>query len=217
MSVSRVLRLATGAELRLTGPQGAPAVICMNGGQAAEVDGTWSATLEWLVDRLAPRFPALAFGEVRYRTKSWRRLDRCIADARAAVNVMQAQRAALVGFSMGGAVATATADEPVVQTVVGLAPWFPEQLPLDSLRGRRLAVIHGSLDRYLPGIPGVSPATSRRGFERARALGVEGEYTLIHGAVHGVALRAPWGEPVPLPRSRTWLRLVARELERFSA
>lgn len=216
MSVRRVVRLATGAELRLTGPPGAAAVICVNGGQAAEVDGTWSATLEWLVGRLAPRFPDLAFGEVRYRIKSWRRLDRCIADARAALEEMRAERAALLGFSMGGAVASAVADEPAVSTVVGLAPWFPEQLALDSLRGRRLAVIHGSLDRYLPGIPGVSPVSSRRGFDRARALGVEGDYRLIHGAVHGVALRAPWGEPVPLPRARTWLRLVANELERFS-
>lgn len=217
MTMSRIIRLATGAELRLTGPHGAPAVICMNGGQAAEVEGTWSATLEWLVGRLAPRFPSLAFGEVRYRTKSWRRLELCIADARAAVDEMHTERAVLLGFSMGGAVAAATADEAVVRTVVGLAPWFPAQLALDSLRGRRLAVIHGSLDRYLPGIPGVSPASSRLGFERARALGVEGHYALIHGAVHGVALRAPWGEPVPLPRARTWLRLVAKELERFSA
>lgn len=37
------------------------------------------------------------------------------------------------------------------------------------------------LDRYLPGVPAVSPTNSRRGFERARKLGVEGDYTLIRG------------------------------------
>ena len=42
----------------LTG-DGATAVVCVNGGQAAEVEGTWSASLEWLVTRLAPRFPEL--------------------------------------------------------------------------------------------------------------------------------------------------------------
>ena len=94
---------------------------------------------------------------------------------------------------MGGAVAVAGRRGPSVETVLGLAPWFPDRLSLEPLRGRRLRVLHGSLDRWLPGIPGVSPASSRRGFERARALGVEGDYTLIPGAVHGVALRAHWG------------------------
>jgi pimeloyl-ACP methyl ester carboxylesterase len=214
--VTHVVRLATEAELRVTGPSGAPAVVCVNGGRRAEVPGTWSATLEWLVGRLAPRFPKLAFGEVRYRFKSWRRLDSCVADARAAVAAMSPPRALLVGFSMGGAVAVGAADDPAVRGVLGLAPWFPDRLPLDTLRGRRLAVLHGSLDRYLPGIPGVHPANSRDGFERARALGVEGSYQLIPGALHGIALRAPWGTLVPLPRARAWARLVADELDRFA-
>ena len=99
--------------------------------------------------------------------------------------------------------------------MLGLAPWIPNELDLAPLAGRRLTVIHGSLDRALPGIPGVSPAHSRRGFDRARALGVDGEYTLLRGAVHGLALRAHWGRPVPLPRAGACARLVARELERF--
>jgi dienelactone hydrolase len=187
----------------------------MNGGQAAQVEGTWSASLEWLVTQLAPMFPALTFGEVRYRIKSWEQLDWCIDDARAAVQAVGAERTLLIGFSMGGAVASRVAAEPSVVTVVGLAPWFPDRLPLDALRGRRLRVLHGSLDRWLPGIPGVSPSSSRRGFDRAQALGVEGEYTIIRGAVHGMALRASRGHPVPLPRARTWARLVAGELRRF--
>lgn len=213
---SAVFPLAGGAELRRTGPEGAPAAVWVNGGQRSEVAGTWSATLEWLVGRLAPRFPELAFGEVRYRVKSWRRLESCIEDARSAIEAMRAPRVLLVGFSMGGAVAVAAADEPAVHTVLGLAPWLPERLPLDTLRGRRLAVLHGSLDRYLPGIPGVHPANSRAGFERARALGVEGDYRLLRGGLHGAALRAPWGSPVRLPRAAAWERLVADELERFA-
>lgn len=209
-------RLATGAELRLTGPAAPPAaVVCVNGGQGHEAAGTWSASLEWLVRRLAPRFPGLAFGEVRYRVKSWKKLDWCIEDARAAVLEVAAPRTLLLGFSMGGAVAVAVADEPGVETVLGLAPWLPDRLPLEPLRGRRLRVLHGALDRWLPGIPGVSPASSRRGFERAQTLGVDGEYTLIPGAVHGIALRAHWGRALPLPRAGTWARLVADELGRF--
>jgi len=95
--------LSTGAELRVSG-NGPLAVVCVNGGQGNEVPGTWSATLEWLVGRLAPRFPGLRFGEVRYRVKSWKRLDWCIEDARAAVEALGGGRTLLLGFSMGGAV-----------------------------------------------------------------------------------------------------------------
>ena len=206
--------LSTGAELRLTG-EGATAVVCVNGGQAAEVEGTWSASLEWLVHRLAPRFRQFVFAEVRYRIKSWRRLDRCVDDARAAVAHVGAERTLLLGFSMGGAVAISAADEASVEHVLGLAPWIPDRLSLAPLRGKRLDVLHGSLDRWLPGIPGVSPASSRRGFERARALGVAGRYELIPGALHGIALRAHWGRPVPLPRAAAWERRVAAQLSAF--
>jgi pimeloyl-ACP methyl ester carboxylesterase len=210
------LILRSGAELRISGPTEAQlAVVCVNGGQAREVEGTWSASLEWLVRRLAPRFPQLTFGEVRYRIKSWNRLEWCIEDAQAAIEMLGAPRTLLLGFSMGGAVAARAAGETSVETVVGLAPWFPERISLDKLRGRRLAVLHGSLDRGLPGIPGVSPASSRRGFERARALGAEGEYTIIPGALHGIAFRAPWGPALPLPRANRWSQLVADELARF--
>jgi pimeloyl-ACP methyl ester carboxylesterase len=216
--MTRMERLRSGAELRVTGPaDAAAAVVCVNGGQGSEVEGTWSASLEWLARRLAPRFPSLAFGEVRYRIKSWKQLDWCVEDARAAIEALGAQRTLLLGFSMGGAVAVQAAETPSVETVLGLAPWFPDRLSLEPLRGRRLRVLHGSLDRWLPGIPGVSPASSRRGFDRARALGVAGDYTLIPGAVHGVALRAHWGRALPLPRAGTWAQLVADELALFQS
>jgi pimeloyl-ACP methyl ester carboxylesterase len=210
------MRLSTGAELRVTGPLDAPAaVVCVNGGQAAEVEGTWSASLEWLVRRLAPRFPELVFAEVRYRIKSWNKLDWCVQDARAAVAQIGAQCTLLLGFSMGGAVSVRTADIPSVETVLGLAPWLPDQLSLEPLRGKRLRVLHGSLDRALPGVPGVAPGMSNRAFERARALGAEGEYTLIRGGLHGIALRAPSGRLVALPRASAWASLVGQELTRF--
>lgn len=206
-----VAPLPTGAEMRLRG-SGRTAVVCVNGGQAGEAEGTWSASLEWLVRRLAPRFRHLVFAEVRYRVKSWRRLEACVEDARAAVRAAGAPRTLLLGFSMGGAVAISAADEPSVERVLGLAPWIPDRLSLEPLRGKRFDVLHGSLDRWLPGIPGVSPASSRRGFERARALGIVGQYELIPGALHGIALRAHWGRPVPLPRAAAWERLVAAQL-----
>ena len=206
--------LATGAEMRVTGT-GPDAILCVNGGGAADMPGTWSASLEWLVRRLAPAFPTLRFAEVRYRVKSWRRLHLCIEDADAAIDTVAAERMLLVGYSMGGAVAISVAGKRGVVGVVGLAPWIPERLDLSPLRSRRLAVLHGSLDRPLPGIPGVSPGSSRRGLERARTADAEGSYELVRGGLHGIALRARGGRLLPLPRAGRWASLVARELERF--
>lgn len=212
------LELVSGAEGRLTNAPVRDGLVFVDGGGSADVAGTWSATLEWLVLRLAPRFPDVAFLEVRYRTKSWRRLDACVEDAAAALHALKERRVsrlALGGFSMGGAVSVLAACDESVEAVIGLSPWLPERISLDSLRGKRFAVIHGALDRAIPGIPGVTPASSRRAFERACALGVrDAEYTTILGGLHGAAVRAPWGL-APLPRARRWADLVARELERF--
>ena len=208
------MKLSTGAEMRVTGPTTECAVVCVNGGQSREVEGTWSATSEWLVQRLAPRLPELGFAEVRYRVKSWRRLESCVEDARAAVQEVGAPQVVLLGFSMGGAVSIAIADEPAVTEVIGLAPWIPDQLDVTTLRGKRFTVIHGGLDRWFPGVPGVSASHSRKGFDRARERGVEGRYVLIPGALHGVALR-PWGKLLTLPKADRWGELVEEELQRF--
>jgi dienelactone hydrolase len=201
--------------MRITGSIGECAVVCVNGGQAREVEGTWSASLEWLVQTLAPRLPELGFAEVRYRVKSWRRLESCVDDARSAVETVGASRVALLGFSMGGAVSVAIANEPTVEEVVGLAPWIPDQLDVKTLRGKRLAVFHGALDRWLPGFPGVSASHSKKGYDRARERGADGRYVLIPGALHGIALRAPWGKLVALPKADRWADLVEEELRRF--
>lgn len=209
------MKLSTGAEMRVAGSVGECAVVCVNGGQAREVEGTWSASIEWLVKALAPRLPDLGFAEVRYRVKSWRRLESCVEDARAAVEEVGAPRVALLGFSMGGAVSVAIANEPRVEEVIGLAPWIPDQLDVKTLRGKRFAVFHGGLDRWLPGVPGVSPSHSKKGYDRARERGADGRYVLIPGALHGIALRTPWGKLVRLPKAEHWAELVEDELRRF--
>ena len=202
--------------MRVTNGARVAMVVWVDGGQRGEVEGTWSASLEWLVRRVAPRFPELGFAEVRYRVKSWRRLELCVEDARAAVREAGGTRTLLLGFSMGGAVAITAADEPTVERVVGLAPWIPDRLDVSPLRGKRLDVVHGSFDGRVPGLPGVAPSLSRRGFERVRELGAAGEYTLIPGALHAIALRVPGRGPVPLPRAERWAALVARQLELFA-
>jgi pimeloyl-ACP methyl ester carboxylesterase len=191
-------------------------VVAVNGGRAELLPGTWSATIEWLVRRLAPRFPQLAFVEVRYRVRSWKRLEQCADDARDGIAAAGDAPVALLGFSMGGAVATMVAADARVRAVVGLAPWLPDELDLTPLAGRRLTVVHGSLDRNLPWLPGVSPELSRRGFERALAAGAAGEYHLVRGGFHAVAVRRR-GRLVALPRAPAYERHVAQALAAFAA
>jgi dienelactone hydrolase len=215
-----LFRLSTGAEARLTGTVDGRVVVCANGGTSRELPGTWSASVEWLVHRLAPAFPRLAFLELRYRVKSWRRFDDCVADGAAALEAARdrgAGEVALLGFSMGGAVAVRIAGDGAVSTVIGLAPWLPRQLELDPLRGRRLALVHGALDSPFPGVPGVRPSVSLAAVERARAVGADVERVVIPRAVHAIALRSPGGRLVAMPRARRWAELVAGELERFCA
>lgn len=212
--------LSSGAEGRWTGTPGARAVVCVNGGTAAELPGTWSASVEWLVRALAPRFPGLAFLEVRYRVKSWRRLDSCVEDGAAAIAAARdagAGELALLGFSMGGAVAVRNAAHRGVDTVVGVNPWLPAQLGLEPLRGRRLRIVHGALDAPLPGIPGVRPSLSRAACERARGLGVDASREVVASGFHAVALRRRGGGLFPLPGARGYARVVAAELEAFCA
>jgi dienelactone hydrolase len=192
----------------------------VNGGSGREVAGTWSATLEWLVRRLAPEFPSISFLEVRYRIKSWKQLTSCIEDCRAAVSLAVedgAAELALLGFSMGGAVAISAADHPRVTTVIGLAPWIPDRLDVATLDGRRVTIVHGSLDRWLPGIPGVSPKSSLRGFERIRQREIDATYTIVSRGIHGLAVRSRHGSTIPLPRAKHWAKLVSAELHRFES
>jgi dienelactone hydrolase len=203
--------------MRRTGPEGAPAILCLNGGIKRAAPGDWSTSVDWLVRRLAPLRPRLAFYEVRYRVRSWRHLDRCIEDARAALEALDrpgGRPVALLGYSMGGAVSMAVAGHPSVRAFIGLAPWLPAEIGAEGLIGRWAAVIHGSVD----GRPfGVSPAESRRGVERMRALGIDASHHLIRGATHAIAVPGPRGLEIPLPRAGEWRRLVAAEVDRFQA
>lgn len=211
--VTEVFTIGSGAEMRTSGT-GPAAVVCVNGGGRHDVEGTWSATVEWLVERLSTRFAETRFAEVRYRVKSWRRLDMCVEDGLAALESLAPRRALMLGFSMGGAVSVRLAAQPSVTAVLGLAPWLPEGLDLSPLDGKRLAIIHGALDSPLPGIPGVTAKSSRHAFERARARGIDAAHVTIHGGLHGVAVRSRWGL-VPLPRAGAWLARVADEIRRF--
>ena len=215
----RIVPLPTGADARLRNEGSQFAVVLVNGGTANAVPGTWSATSELLADELELRMREVTLVEVRYRLKSWNELSSCVADGRAALDLAVSQGASsamLVGFSMGGAVSIAAADHDAVAALLGLAPWIPERLPVDTARGKRLDVVHGTWDRYLPGIPGVSPQHSRAGFERALAAGANGTYQLIPRGLHGCAVRSRSGKLVRLPRWQSWVAHTVAAVERYT-
>ena len=133
---------------------------------------------------------------MRYRIKSWRRLDGCVEDGGAAIEAARAsgaEKVALLAFSMGGAVAVET--RPLRTSLVAGVNPAAAGLEL-TLVGRRLAIVHGALDA-LPGIPGVRPSLSQAAYDRARALGVDASRVMVPGALHAVALRRNGGLLAP--------------------
>jgi dienelactone hydrolase len=192
--------LASGARARLRGPAGGPAAVLLGGGVHPPVRGTWSATITELADGLRARIPGLRTVEVRYRVASTRRLDACRADAQAALGALTGPAPiALVGFSMGGALAIELARSAEAQVVVGVAPWVPGWLDLGGLAGRRARIVQGTLDSDALGLFGVSPSSSRAALARMRAAGADADLVLVRGATHGLALPVAPGRRVLLP------------------
>jgi dienelactone hydrolase len=189
----------------------APSLLLLGGSTHRDGAGTWSATSEWLARRIAREHPDWSVAEVRHRAGSRPRLAAAVEDGHAAICALAAMGrppGALVGFSLGGRVAVALAGAESVRSVVGLAAWLPDGVDLRPLVGRRLHLAHGTLDRTLPGVPGISPRISEAAAARAEALGVPTELTMIAGGVHGVAARGRFTGLLPLPRAGRWARMV---------
>lgn len=215
----RTITIPDGPELRVRGPEGAPCVLLLGGSSRDDRAGVWSPSTEWLARRLAARRADLLVAEVRYRHGSWRRMEASVGDglrAREALRAMGGPPRVAVGFSLGGAIAVALAGDPALEGVVALAPWLPPTVDLGLLTGRRLRIAHGTLDGRGPLLPGIDPQVSEWAARRARELGVDVERTVIRGAVHGIAVRAPWSGLVPLPRAGAWTRIVRHEVDRLT-
>src|SRR6478735_6262040 len=123
--MTRIVQLSSGADARISNEAAPLAVVLLNGGSARAVPGTWSSTSELLATELVPRFPGLAFIEVRYRIKTWHAFDSCMADGRAALDLV-ARPTLLVGFSVGAAISIRIASPPDVIGVLALPPCIPK-------------------------------------------------------------------------------------------
>lgn len=98
----------------------------------------------------------------------------------------------LIGNSLGGRAAVATADHPAVTAVAGVAPWLPPEQGIATLTGRRLLIVHGSADRS------DAPALWSLAFaERARNAGIPTGRFIVPGDGHFL-----------LRRQRDWVAAV---------
>lgn len=137
-------------------------VLLLHGGAEDDVRAvTWSSR-PWLRARLlaAQVVPALHRSGVdlwllRYREVGWNvtasSLPAPVLDARWALEEARVRGAetgsvVLLGHSMGARTALAVADDPLVRGVVGLAPWFPAQEPVEPIAGKDLVALHGRDD-----------------------------------------------------------------------
>lgn len=207
------VELDTGALVRRNDRPEAPLVVMgFGGGSPRPSPVADSPSLRWLLDHLADADAEQ--WELLYRLASWHDLDGCIEDGAAAVGAAAAsgRPMVLVGFSMGGAVATAVAGHPQVELVLAASPWLPPELSLEGVRERPVRVVHGALDGWLPGVPGVPPRHSRAAVDRMRRSGVDATHRTVGGAVHPFALRGPWGRLIPAPGARRRARLIAADL-----
>ncbi|HWA66697.1 MAG TPA: alpha/beta fold hydrolase [Mycobacteriales bacterium] len=130
----------------------------------------------------------LAVSMLRYRYRGWNGVEASpTVDARWALETIRERHGGipvvLVGHSMGGRTSLRVADDPSVVGVVALAPWLPGDEPVAHLGGVRALIAHGNLDFV------TSPRASRRFARRARSVGADINYKVVHGDSHAMLLR----------------------------
>lgn len=137
-------------------------VLMLHGGKARGLDpvddrsASWRRC-RWMMSQIAQdaNRDGVALWLLRYGVRGWNAgagpHPSPVPDARWALEEVRRELGTLpvvlLGHSMGARTAVAVADAPHVVGVVGLAPWLPADEPVRPLRGKLLAVAHGSADK----------------------------------------------------------------------
>ena len=153
----------------------------------------------WMLRAISPELGAagIGVGMLRFTVKGWNApratpatgpqaspaaLPSPVRDARSALDELHAEHPdvpiVLLGHSMGARTAAWVADQPGVVGVVGLAPWFPHDDPVEALAGKHLVAAHGHRDRI------TSAKATRRYLQRAAAVAAEARFVDMGGLGH---------------------------------
>jgi dienelactone hydrolase len=178
------------------------ALFC-HGGTATSVAPPREAALSLVRMRAIEQFVrsaaagrGLSTNLLRYRVAGWNgEAADAYNDVRWAIEQLRQQHGAevpivLVGHSMGGRAALRAGGDPQVAAVCGLAPWTPPGEPVDHLRGRTVAILHGRGDRWVPAR--LSADFARRARDTGVAVArftAPGGHSMLRGALrwHGFA------------------------------
>jgi dienelactone hydrolase len=137
------------------------ALFC-HGGTAASVEPPRDRALSLVRMRAIEQFVAgsaagrgLTTSLLRYRVAGWNGAAAdAYADVRWALDRIVAEHGdvpvVLVGHSMGGRAVLRAGGHDQVGAVCALAPWTPPGEPVEHLRGRTVAILHGRGDRWVP-------------------------------------------------------------------
>jgi predicted esterase len=140
----------------------AVALFC-HGGTVASVDPPRERALSVVRMRAIEQFVSAAAADrglttclLRYRVAGWNGgAADAYADVRWALDRIRAEHGSdvpivLIGHSMGGRAALRAGGDGQVGTVCALAPWTPPGEPVEHLRDRTVAILHGRGDRWVP-------------------------------------------------------------------
>jgi predicted esterase len=148
-------------ERRAEGATTAVALFC-HGGTVASVEPPRERALSLVRMRAVEQFVSTAAAGrglgtylLRYRVAGWNGVAAdAYADVRWSLERIRAEHGdvpvVLVGHSMGGRAVLRAGGEPGVGAVCALAPWTPPGEPVEHLRGRTVAILHGRGDRWVP-------------------------------------------------------------------
>ena len=158
------------------GPAQAEGVVVCVGGAMGGLLGPAEA----MYHRLGRALAARGFGVLRVGYRSANRLETCVHDTVAAMELAArhgARRFVTVGHSFGGAVAIQAAANLGAETVPGVVTLATQSAGCEgaeALAGRRVLLFHGTRDQILP------PEAS----QMVRFLAGTGELVLVPGADH---------------------------------
>ena len=191
---------------RLDAPRPRAVILMLHGGKESsrtEVDGrsaSWrrSAAMQRAITPQAHEAGASTW-LLRYRHRGWNGGSGATADARRAIAEVRRElgefTVGLLRPSLGARTSVHVADEPTVQGVVGLAPWFPPGEPVAALHDRHLVAAHGSRDRI------TSARATRDYLQRARRTAASVTYLDMGPVGHYMLRTVPRWNQVALEQS----------------